>query len=469
MKAWLAQTLLVFDVGVLAYFLAINTIYLSFSAVAFVSLFRYRRRWTPRALDVVLRSPATPAISVIAPAYNEEATIEQSLRALLLLNYPRFEVVIVNDGSHDATVERLIHSCGLMQAPAVYPQPLATRPVRALYRSLDHPELVVLDKVNGGKADAINAGINAARYPLVCVIDADSILEPDALLRAVLPFVESPFTLAAGGIIRVVNGCTVDAGRVTTIGMPRGWLARFQVIEYLRAFLSGRVAMSAGNALLIISGAFGLFRRDAVVDAGGFRHDTIGEDMEIVARLHRRWRDARRGYRIVFQPDPVCWTEVPETLAILGSQRNRWQRGTCQVLSYHLSMLLNPRYGSIGLLAMPYFLIFEAVGPLIEVSGYLVTALAVAFGLLDVVFAQLLFLAAIVFGALISLSAVLLEEMSFRRYPRLRHLLLLAALGILENFGYRQLTAYWRLRGVIDFVRKRRGWGVMTRQGFARP
>jgi cellulose synthase/poly-beta-1,6-N-acetylglucosamine synthase-like glycosyltransferase len=211
-----------------------------------------------------------------------------------------------------------------------------------------------------------------------------------------------------------------------------------------------------------------MFRRDAVIEVGGFRHDTIGEDMEIVARLHRHWRDAGRPYRIVFQPDPVCWTEAPETRQILASQRNRWQRGTCQVLTYHLPMLFNPRYGSVGLFAMPYFLIFEAVGPLIEVSGYVVTALAVVFGLLDVVFAELLFLAAVVFGALISITAVLLEEMSFRRYPKVRHLFLLAALGVLENFGYRQLTTWWRLRGTIDFLRKKQGWGVMTRRGFTK-
>lgn len=468
MRAWVSQGLMIFDLGVLAYFLVINLLYLVFSVVAFFSLVQHRRRWTSRALDVVLRSPATPAISVIAPAYNEEATIEQSLRSLLLLNYPRFEVVVVNDGSKDKTIETMVAAFGLMQAPVVYEQPLGTKPVRALYRSLDHPDLVVIDKTNGGKADAINAGINAARYPLVCVIDADSILEPEALVRAALPFIENPNTLATGGIIRIVNGCTVEAGQVTKIDLPRSWLARFQVVEYLRAFLSGRVFMSAANALLIISGAFGIFRRDAVVEVGGFRHDTIGEDMEIVARLHRRWRDTNRPYRVVFQPDPVCWTEAPESLKILGSQRNRWQRGTCQVLSYHMAMLGNPKYGSVGWFAMPYFLIFEAAGPLIEVSGYLVTAVAVAFGLLDIVFAQLLFLAAVVFGAMISLIAVLLEEMSFRRYPKVRHLLLLAALGVLENFGYRQLTSYWRLKGVIDFVRKKQGWGVMTRKGFAK-
>lgn len=469
MRAWVSQGLMVFDLGVLAYFLVINTLYLLFSVVAFFALIQHRRRWTSRALDVVMRSPATPAISVIAPAYNEEATIEQSLRSLLLLNYPQFEVVVVNDGSKDKTIETMVAAFGLMRAPVVYQQPLDTQPVRALYRSLDNPELVVIDKANGGKADAINAGINAARYPLVCVIDADSILEPEALMRASLPFVENPNTLATGGIIRIVNGCTVEAGQVTKIDLPSSWLARFQVVEYLRAFLSGRVFMSAANALLIISGAFGIFRRDAVIEVDGFRHDTIGEDMEIVARLHRRWRDTNRPYRVVFQPDPVCWTEAPETRKILASQRNRWQRGTCQVLSYHMAMIGNPKYGSVGWFAMPYFLIFEAAGPLIEVSGYLVTVVAVMFGLLDIVFAQLLFLAAVVFGAMISMTSVLLEEMSFRRYPKVRHLLLLAAIGVIENFGYRQLTTYWRLKGLIDFLRKKQGWGVMTRKGFAKP
>lgn len=468
MRAWVSQGLMVFDLGVLAYFLVINLLYLLFSVVAFFSLMQHRRRWTSRALDVVMRSPATQGISVIAPAYNEEATIEQSLRSLLLLNYPQFEVVVVNDGSKDKTIAKMVAAFGLMRAPVVYQQPLGTKPVQALYRSLDHPDLVVIDKANGGKADAINAGINAARYPLVCVIDADSILEPEALMRASLPFVENPDTLATGGIIRIVNGCTVEDGRVTKIDMPGNWLARFQVVEYLRAFLSGRVFMSAANALLIISGAFGLFRRDAVIEVGGFRHDTIGEDMEIVARLHRRWRDTNRPYRVVFQPDPVCWTEAPETRKILASQRNRWQRGTCQVLSYHMAMMGNSKYGAVGWFAMPYFLLFEAIGPLIEVSGYLVTLVAVMFGLLDVVFAQLLFLAAVVFGAMISITSVLLEEMSYRRYPKVRHLLLLAAIGVIENFGYRQLTTYWRLKGLIDFLRNKQGWGVMTRKGFAK-
>jgi cellulose synthase/poly-beta-1,6-N-acetylglucosamine synthase-like glycosyltransferase len=341
--------------------------------------------------------------------------------------------------------------------------------VRGLYRSLDHPDLVLIDKVNGGKADAINAGINAARYPLVCVMDADSLLEEHALARAVLPFLEDPATLAAGGIIRIANGCRVEQGRVTDVRLPRSRFATFQVVEYLRAFLSGRVAQSAFNGLLIISGAFGVFRRDVVVDCGGLRHDTIGEDMELVVRLHRVYRERRRHYRIVFLPDPVCWTEAPESARVLSRQRNRWQRGTLQVLSYHRRMIGNPRYGIVGLFSMPYYLIFEALGPIVEVAGYAVTAVAVAFGLLDVVFAELLFLSAVVYGAVMSVAAVLLEELTFRRYPRTRDLARLCAYGVLENFGYRQLTTWWRFRGVVDFVRGRQGWGAMTRKGFARP
>lgn len=466
MRSLVVSGLQWFEFGVLAYFVTLNSLYLLFCLIAFARLRDHRRRWTARELDAVVRSPATPAISLIVPAYDEAATIVESLRSLLLLNYPRFEVVVVNDGSKDGTLEVLADAFGLLRAPVPSAAPLPTEPVRAAYRSLAHRDLVAIDKVNGGKADAINAGINAARYPLVCVMDADSLLEEHALARAVLPFLDDPDTLAAGGIVRIANGCLVEHGRVVEVGMPRNWLARFQVLEYLRAFLGGRVALSALDSLLIISGAFGIFRRDAVIEVGGFRRDTIGEDMEIVTRLHRVWRERGRRYRIVFQPDPVCWTEAPETARILASQRNRWQRGTMQVIGYHRGMLLRPRYGMAGLFAMPYYLVFEALGPIIEAAGYSVTIAAVAFGLLDRRFAELLFLAAVGFGVVISIASVLLEEVSFRRYPRVADLLLLVGLGVLENVGYRQITTWWRLQGVVDFFRRRHGWGIMTRKGF---
>jgi len=466
-REWVAFALTWFNLGVLTYFLVLNTLYLVFSAVALQRLLDHRRRWTRRELDAVIRSPATPGISLIVPAYNEEATIVESVRALLLLNYPSFEIVVVNDGANDRTMDVLSAAYGMLPAPASYPQLITTQPVRSFHRSLAHPELVVIDKANGGKPDAINAGINAARYALVCVIDADSILEEHALTRVVLPFIEDPDTVAAGGMVRVVNGSTVEAGKVTRLGLPKSALATFQVVEYLRAFLAGRTALSAGNMLLIISGAFGLFRREAVIAVGGFRVDTVGEDMEIVTRLHRVYREQARRYRIVFQPDPVCWTEAPETLKILGRQRNRWQRGTLQVLGYHRRMMANPRYGAIGLIAMPYYVLFEAAGPIIEFLGFAVTALAFAFGLLNVRFAELLFLSAVAYGAMISMAAVLLQEIALESYPRVRDLLVLFAVGIVENFGYRQLTTWWRFQGMVDYMKKKSDWGTMTRRGFS--
>ena len=462
----LLGSLFVAEGAFFVYFLTLNSLYLVFSVISFFELRRHRRRSTPRDLDVILRSPATPAISLIVPAYNEDATISQSLRSLLLLNYPEYEVVVVNDGSTDRTLEAVSVAFDLVRADVPHQRTLDTRPVRGTYRSLTHRDLVVIDKENGGKADAINAGVNAARHRLVCVIDADSLLEEHALTRAVLPFLEDPTTIAAGGIIRIANGCRVEDGRVMTVGLPKSPLACFQATEYLRAFLAGRVAQSIFNGLLIISGAFGVFRRDALLDVGGFSTDTVGEDMEVVVKLHRLFRERGEKYRIVFRPDPVCWTEVPEDRRMLARQRNRWQRGTLQTLSRHRDMFLNPRYGVVGMAAIPYFVVFEALAPAVELAGYVVTFAACLLGWLDWRFAELMFLTAVAYGALISVAAVVLEEVSFRKYPRLIDLLRLCAYGAAENFGYRQLTLWWRLRGCVDFFRGRHEWGAMARRGF---
>ena len=458
----------VFEGTLLAYFLTLNTLYLLFAVIAFAELRRHRRRWSGRDLDVVVRSPATPAISLIVPAYNEEQTIAQSLKALLLLNYPVYEVVVVNDGSTDRTMAAAIAAFDLVRADVKHERALDTKTVHGIYRSLNHHELIVIDKANGGKADAINAGVNAAKHPLVCVIDADSLLEEHALTRAVLPFLEDPATVAAGGIVRIVNGCEVTDGRVLSVGLSESHVARFQVTEYLRAFLAGRVAQSVMNSLLIISGAFGVFRRDSLLAVGGFSTDTVGEDMEVIVRLHRYYRERGEKYRIVFRPDPVCWTEVPERLDTLARQRNRWQRGTLQTLWRHRQLLFNPKYGVVGMCAVPFYLVFEALAPVIELGGYLITIAALALGLMDWQFARLLFLAAVVYGALITVAAVVLEEVSYRRYPRVTDLLRLALYGVLENFGYRQLTLWWRVRGSLDFFRGKAEWGAMTRRGFAR-
>ena len=455
-----------FDLMLLAYFLVINTIYLVFSVVSYLRLRQHRKRWTSRELGAVMRSPATPGISILVPAFNEAANVADSIRSLMFLNYPQYEVIVVNDGSTDNTLTEIVDNFELVRAPISFDEAVATKPVRGIYRSIASQDLTAIDKENGGKADAINAALNAARFPLVCVIDADSVLEEHALTRVVLPFIEHPDTVAVGGIVRLANGCKVDHGRVVEVGLPKTNLGTFQVVEYLRAFLAGRVALSAINGLMIISGAFGLFKREALLAVGGFKHDTVGEDMELVTALHKHYREARKPYRIVFQPDPVCWTEAPETFRGLARQRDRWQRGTLQVLSANWRMFGNPRYGVLGLFVVPYYVVFEGIGPIIELLGYVLTIVGVCFGLINWRFAELLFLAAVLYGAMISLASVILEEVSFRRYPRLSDLLVLGLYGVLENFGYRQLATWWRARGVFRFLRGHREWGTMTRKGF---
>jgi cellulose synthase/poly-beta-1,6-N-acetylglucosamine synthase-like glycosyltransferase len=465
MRGLLSAAFTWFELGMIAYFIAVNSLYLWFSAFSCVALVRHRRKWTARELGAIMRSRATPGVSILVPAWNEEAGIVATVRSLLMLNYPQFEIIVVSDGSTDGTLPRLREAFGLVQAPGSYEPSLATAAVKSIYRSLTVREVVAIDKANGGKSDALNAGINAARFPLICIIDADSVVEEHALSRAVLPFIEDPTTVAAGGIVRIGNGCAVEQGRVTEVRAPANWLARFQVVEYLRAFLAARVTHSAFNALLIVSGAFGVFRRDIVIEAGGLSTSTVGEDMELVVRLHRICLEKGEPYRIVFQPDPVVWTEAPESVAALSGQRNRWQRGTLQVLESCAAMIGNPRYGRIGLLALPYYALFEALGPILEVAGLALTLLGLAFGVLDWRLAELLFLAAILYGTMISVAAVLLEELSFRRYMRLRDVLTLLLAAVLENFGYRQLTAWWRLRGVIDYCRRRNTWVAVPRKG----
>lgn len=445
---------------------AINTLYLFLMVLGFFALWRNRRILTLEEQDALLRSPMLPPVAVLAPAFNEAATCRESVRAMLALHYPEHEVIVINDGSKDETLQILIDEFKLYRSGRTPDGTLPTKPIRAIYESRDPIGLVVIDKENGGKADSLNAGINLARAPLVCAVDSDSLLEDRALLWVIQPFLEDDSTIATGGIIRVVNGCKVEGGRVTDVRAPRKLLPLFQAVEYLRAFLGGRVAFSYLNSLLIISGAFGVFRRDAVLEAGGYLTSTVGEDMELVVRLHRLWREKRRPYRIVFVAEPVCWTEVPESLAVLQRQRNRWQRGTVDSIGLHRRMILRPRYGAIGLFALPYFLIFEMLGPVVELIGYAVTILGLATGLISVNVAILFAVVSILFGVMLSLSAVVLEELTRRRYPSPADLARLFLAAVLENFGFRQLHTWWRTRGLIDGLRGKQGWGAMERRGW---
>jgi cellulose synthase/poly-beta-1,6-N-acetylglucosamine synthase-like glycosyltransferase len=452
---------------VIVYFLVINAFYLVTSLIAFAALRRYVRRIKTFDVEELLATAGAPPITLLAPAYNEAATCAEAIRSLLTLNYPEYEILLVNDGSKDATLETLTAAFDLEPAPRAPTASLPTQPLRDIYRSRRHANLWVVDKENGGKADALNAGLNYCRTPLFCAMDVDSLLERDALIRIVRPFLEDATTVAAGGLIRIVNGCRVESGIVTDIRLPRGWLARFQVLEYLRAFLAGRMGWSALNATLIISGAFGLFRRQPVVDVGGYAVDTVGEDMELVVRLHRYFRERRLPYRIEFVPDPVAWTECPESLRLLGRQRDRWQRGLTETMLRHRAMLLNPRYGVAGLLAYPYFFFLEMAGAAVEAAGYAAFVLAVLLHRANAPYTVAFLMVAIVLGVALSIAAVGLEELSFRRYPRLRDLLGLFGIAVIEGLGYRQLCTLWRVRGLVSVLRRKRGWGDMTRRGFA--
>ena len=453
---------------IIFYVSVINAIYFFVMVLGFFALRSHRAQQDQEARATLLHSPLLPAVSVIVPAYNEAVSIAQSVRALLNLNYPNHEVIVVNDGSKDDTLSVLIDQFHLYRSVSPARQ-ARTHPIRAVYRSRDPISLIVVDKENGGKADALNAGVEIARSPLVAAVDSDSLLEEDALLYVIEPFLQCHGkVLATGGLVRVVNGCNVENGKVTRVSTPRRLLPLFQTIEYLRAFLGGRVAFSYLNSLLLISGAFGIFDRESLIECGGFATTTVGEDMEIIVRLHQRWREKKTPYHIVFVPEPVCWTEVPERWRSLHRQRNRWQRGTVESILAHKEMILNPKYGWTGLLSLPYFALFEMFGPAVELAGYVVTGVGMLLGLVSPSIAILFFVASVLFGVLLSMSAVVLEEFTMRRYPSVTDLGLLLAAAVLENLGYRQLLALWRVEGLWDALRGKRGWGAMERRGFQR-
>lgn len=459
--------LIVLNVLNLIYLFVLNSIYLLTSLISFGALRKYARRLKSVNIEHLLNAAGAPPISLIVPSYNEEATCVESIRALLNLQYPDYEILVVNDGSRDQTLARLREAYQLESVARMPLTDIPTKEVKKVYRSERFPNLWVIDKENGGKADALNTGINFAHTPLFCAIDADSLLERDALLRVVRPFLENAQTIAAGGIIRIANGCKVERGEVTEVRLPRSIWARFQVLEYLRAFLSGRMGWSVLGGTLIISGAFGLFRRQLVAQAGGYDSQTVGEDMELIVRLHRHAREQKMQYDIAFIPDPVAWTECPEDLKFLSNQRDRWQRGLIEALLKHRVMLFNPRYGRVGMMAYPYYIFFEMFGPVLEIVGYLSVLGLMLIGRLSPAFALIFFLVAFVYGSIISIFAIALEELTFRRYQRLSDLLQLMWTAVLESFGYRQLLTIWRVRGTLKrlFSRKHQ-WGQMQRQGF---
>jgi cellulose synthase/poly-beta-1,6-N-acetylglucosamine synthase-like glycosyltransferase len=449
------------------YYLASNLAYLAMLLIALKTSAAHQRRLESYRLHWIADTPLAPPITLIAPAHNEEASIRVAVRNLLELDYPELEIIVVNDGSADRTLEEMRDEFRLRAVRAVYVAELKSAPVRGLYRSSVDSRLLVIDKEPGGsKADAVNAGLNATTSPYACVVDADSVLERDALLRIMLPILADPKrVVAVGGIIRVLNGSEIFQGNLRRVRLPRKSIEVIQVIEYLRAFLIGREAWGQGNMLMIISGAFGVFRTDLVRAVGGYRPNAIGEDFDLVARLHRHLRDKHADYHIHFVPDPMCWTEVPSDLKSLGRQRARWQKGLLDVLLLTRGMLFRPRYGRIGFFALPYLWLFEFAAPVLEVLGIVTILLAVAFGVLSRAFFLQFLLFGYAFATVISIGSVLQEEITYKRYNDWQDVVRLVSYCFLEHFPYRQMHMFWRLRGIWQYLRGDHAWGPLKRKG----
>ena len=467
MPDWLVTALTIFNHAIVYYFIGLNTIYLGLFLLSLGAVRKFIQHTFFSDYQHLQDSEMSWPVSILVAAHNEEKSIVETVRCLTKVNYSKFEIIVINDGSTDETLRRLIDEFGLRRVDPAYRKSLRSEQIFGVYAAPDRINLVVVDKAKGGKADSLNCGINLSRYPLVCSIDADSLIEPNALSRVVKPFLEYPDeTIAVGGIVRIVNGCTVDDGGVSKIALPNRSLPILQAVEYLRAFLMGRVGWNALQSLLIISGAFGLYKKQVLIDAGGFSTKSDTEDLELVVRLHRHMREEDRKYRITFVPDPVCWTEVPTTLRDLMRQRIRWHRGLIETLWKNRTMFFNRRYGTVGTFAFPYFFTFEMLGPFIEVLGYISVFTSYYLDILDVEHFRLFLAVSILYGIFLSVSAILLEELSFRRYPSWLDLSKLVVFGIFENFGYRQILTIFKVKAFVDILLRRRKWGAIERIGY---
>jgi len=450
----------------LFYVLLISSIYLIQLIGAAIGLRKYSKSLKYTDYQRFQESDNMVPISVLVPAYNEAATIADNTRNLLSLDFPQYEVIVINDGSKDETMEILKKSFSLLPIYIPFKRSIPTKKVRAAYRSAVYPNLVVLDKENGGKADALNAGMNASMYPVFVSIDADSILEKSSLIKIVYTFMGDPTCVAVGGIVRIGSGCKIVDGQLQDVDLSNKPLLMLQTNEYLRAFLTGRIGFDQMGMLLIISGAFGAFNKQAVIDVGGYTTGCIGEDMELVVKLHQSMRDQKRPYSVKFLPDPVCWTQPPERLQDLKKQRKRWQIGLTDTLLKHRDMLLNPRYGRIGMVCLPYFWIFELFGPIFELSGYIAVPLSWFFGIVNLRFMVSFYLVAVLYGTILSVGSLLLEENTFRKYPKIDQLMKLFLFAIIDNLGYRQINTIYKVEAMFGFRKNRSSWGTIKRRTF---
>lgn len=450
--------------------LAVVVLYLLVMIFSAIEMRDHRRKNRFIDYEDIVSSPLIPDVSILAPAYNEAESIVQNAKSLLSLHYAKLQVIIVNDGSKDDTLAELVGAFSLEKVPFAFDAAIPTAKVRGVYKSSNKSfeKLLVVDKENGGKADALNAGINVSSGELLACIDVDCILSSDSILKMVRPFMSevNRKVIAVGGVIGIANNCDVTDGTVTNYRVPKTSLGRFQVIEYFRAFLMGRMAANRFNGLILISGAFGIFRRDLVLEVGGYLTKTVGEDMELVVRMRRYMEEKNLPYKVDFVPDPLCWTEVPETDEILSKQRNRWIRGTIETLQLHQKIKLNPKYGRMGMFSYPYWSLFEKFAPIIEGLGILYTLVLILIGDFSAFFFLSLFVVMYLLFVLVSSFSILYEQIFYNNYKDKKDLNRLIWSILTEPVTIHPKIIWWGIQGHWDFIKGKGGWGKMIHGGF---
>jgi poly-beta-1,6-N-acetyl-D-glucosamine synthase len=454
--------------GLLRYAIVLMSSYIILGAISIYALRHYKRKSKHTNYHDLLPSTLSPFLSLIAPAYNEQLNIVDNIRSMVSLHYSNFEIIIINDGSKDNTLKYAIDAYKMELVDYPFIEEIPAKTIRGIYKSTlpSLKNVVLVDKMNGGKADALNAGINVAKGKYAVCIDVDCILEQDALLKLAKPFMDNEKrVIATGGVIRIINSCTIKNGTVNKVTVPKAWIARMQVLEYLRAFLLGRMAWGKINGLLLISGAFGMFDREIVIKAGGYLTTTVGEDMELVVRMSRYMVETKQPYKVEFIPDPLCWTEAPEDNQILGRQRNRWTRGTIETLWIHRKMFFNPKYGVLGMISYPYWFFFEYLAPVIECLGIIWLVIASFLGLINWPFFTVVSMFVYAFVQMISMLAIFSEEISYHRYNKPKDILQLIGSALLEPIIYHPFLVYSAIKGQIDYYKGNHTWGEMTRKG----
>lgn len=458
--------------GIFFYSIILIGIYVCIGAFSIAETINHLRKNSFTDFRLLASSPLAPSVSIIAPAYNEAATIIENVRSLLSIYYSNLEVIIINDGSTDNCLEKLIQVYDLKRSNDYVREAIHTKEIRGIYKSINpvYKKLVVIDKVNGGKADALNAGINIAHNDYIVSIDVDCILEQDALLKIVKPLMDetSKRVIASGGIVRIANSCIIEDGALVKVVLPKKYLPKMQALEYIRAFLLGRMAWSRLNGLLLISGAFGAFDKDLVIKCGGYNTNTVGEDMELVVRMRKYMEVQNEPYCVKYIPDPLCWTEAPSDWKVLSRQRNRWTRGTIETLRMHKEMFFNHKYGFIGLISYPYWFFFEMSAPLVEAFGFAAFLLMAILGLVQWTFFFSILFFILSFGLLFSTFAILLEVMSYHQYKKRTDILKLLLVALTEPFVFHPYLVWCGLRGFVDYINKKKTWGNMTREGFVK-